>query len=94
MRTAPTGLLSSADPEAVFRFAAEAAALTNGHPSGYLSAGMVAALRLNSALLARLRFAAAFSFSTILFSEPRNQFAIFTSGKLGTVPLRGIWTSC
>ena len=44
MRTAPIGLLTSADAEAVFRLAAEAAALTHGHPSGYLSAGMVAAV--------------------------------------------------
>lgn len=43
MRTAPTGLLSSASVDIVFRLGAAAAALTHGHPSGYLSAGMVAA---------------------------------------------------
>jgi ADP-ribosyl-[dinitrogen reductase] hydrolase len=45
MRVAPVGLLDVSDP---FRLAAEAAAVTHGHPSGYLSAGalgvMVAAL--------------------------------------------------
>ena len=44
MRTAPIGLLPFADVETTFRLAAEAAALTHGHPSGYLSAGMVAAI--------------------------------------------------
>ena len=44
MRTAPIGLLPCADVDTVFRLAAEAAALTHGHPSGYLSAGMVAAI--------------------------------------------------
>jgi ADP-ribosylglycohydrolase len=45
MRVAPLGLIGSGgDPESVFRTAAEAAALTHSHPSGYLSAGMVASL--------------------------------------------------
>src|ERR1039458_7343600 len=44
MRTAPLGLVRFADVDTVFRLGAEAAALTHGHPSGYLSAGMVAAL--------------------------------------------------
>ena len=45
MRVAPIGLVGPAgESDAVFRLAAEAAALTHGHPSGYLSAGMVAAL--------------------------------------------------
>jgi hypothetical protein len=44
MRTAPIGLLTFTDVDTVFRVGAEAAALTHGHPSGYLSAGMVAAL--------------------------------------------------
>jgi ADP-ribosylglycohydrolase len=44
MRTAPVGLLTFTDLDTVFRVGAEAAALTHGHPSGYLSAGMVAAL--------------------------------------------------
>jgi ADP-ribosylglycohydrolase len=44
MRTAPIGLLPLAGVETVFQLAAEAAALTHGHPSGYLSAGMVAAI--------------------------------------------------
>jgi len=45
MRVAPIGLVRPAgEPDTVFRLAAEAAALTHGHPSGYLSAGMVAAI--------------------------------------------------
>lgn len=45
MRTAPFGLIGSgADADTIFKLAAEAAALTHGHPSGYLSAGMVASL--------------------------------------------------
>ena len=45
MRIAPVALFCLADePTAVFQLAAEAAALTHGHPSGYLSAGMLAAI--------------------------------------------------
>ncbi|MEO6990940.1 MAG: ADP-ribosylglycohydrolase family protein [Candidatus Baltobacteraceae bacterium] len=46
MRVAPIGLLSArlGGPQRVFRVAAEAAALTHGHPSGYLSAGAFAAI--------------------------------------------------
>ncbi len=45
MRVAPIGLIGArGDAAAVFRLAAEAAALTHGHPSGYLSAGMVASI--------------------------------------------------
>lgn len=44
MRTAPLGLLPFLDAETSFRLGAEAAALTHGHPNGYLSAGMIAAL--------------------------------------------------
>ena len=44
MRTAPLGLVPSIDAGTAFRLGAEAAALTHGHPSGYLSGGMVAAL--------------------------------------------------
>jgi ADP-ribosylglycohydrolase len=44
MRTAPIGLLTFTQVDDVFRIGSEAAVLTHGHPSGYLSAGMVAAL--------------------------------------------------
>ena len=45
MRVAPIGLIGPKnDTGVVFRLAAEAAALTHGHPSGYLSAGMVASV--------------------------------------------------
>ena len=45
MRVAPIGLIgTSEDAKTVFRLAAEAAALTHGHPSGYLSAGIVASI--------------------------------------------------
>jgi ADP-ribosylglycohydrolase len=44
MRTAPVGLAGFADCAAAFRVGAQAAALTHGHPSGYLSAGMMASL--------------------------------------------------
>ena len=45
MRVAPIGLTGPAgDAGEAFRLAAEAAALTHGHPSGYLSAGVVASI--------------------------------------------------
>lgn len=40
MRVAPVGLFSP--PETAFRLAMECAAITHGHPSGYLSAGALA----------------------------------------------------
>jgi ADP-ribosyl-[dinitrogen reductase] hydrolase len=43
MRVAPIGLVHGALGD-TFQLAAEAAALTHGHPSGYLSAGMMAAI--------------------------------------------------
>jgi ADP-ribosylglycohydrolase len=42
MRVAPVGLAYPEDSKRAFRVAAEAAALTHGHPSGYLSAGALA----------------------------------------------------
>jgi ADP-ribosylglycohydrolase len=45
MRVAPAGLLPQRyDAERAFDLAAELAAVTHGHPSGYLSAGALAAL--------------------------------------------------
>lgn len=44
MRAAPAALWSQGEPSEVFRVGVEAAALTHGHPSGYLSAGMLAAI--------------------------------------------------
>jgi ADP-ribosyl-[dinitrogen reductase] hydrolase len=45
MRVAPIGLVSKGlKPEETFQLAAEAAACTHGHPSGYLSAGAMAAM--------------------------------------------------
>ena len=44
MRVAPLGWLTPWPQAQVFQVAAEAAALTHGHPSGYLSAGALAAL--------------------------------------------------
>lgn len=41
MRVAPIGLVSGIDP---FTVAAEAASITHGHPSGYLSAGALAVI--------------------------------------------------
>ena len=43
MRVAPVGLMEN-DPEWVFEMACDIAAITHGHPSGYLSAGAFAAL--------------------------------------------------
>ena len=43
MRVAPVGL-RFADPEEAFRMGCEVAAITHGHPSGYLPAGFLAAL--------------------------------------------------
>jgi ADP-ribosylglycohydrolase len=42
MRMAPVGLFPGMDAEARFLLGAEAAVLTHGHPSGYLSAGFLA----------------------------------------------------
>ncbi len=44
MRVAPVGLIEGLSPEMAFRVAAEAAAITHSHPSGYLPAGALAAL--------------------------------------------------
>lgn len=44
MRIAPVGLLFHQDPEQAFKTGAELAAMTHGHPSGYLSAGFLAGL--------------------------------------------------
>jgi ADP-ribosylglycohydrolase len=44
MRIAPVGLLLHSDHELAFRIGAELAAMTHGHPSGYLSAGALAAI--------------------------------------------------
>lgn len=44
MRVAPIGVMGTLNPEACFWLAARAAALTHGHPSGYWSAGVLAAI--------------------------------------------------
>ncbi len=44
MRTAPVGLFLWNDPAYAFRIGAEAAAITHGHPTGYLAAGALAAI--------------------------------------------------
>ena len=44
MRAAPAGLLPGIVPEAAFDLGVRGAALTHGHPSGYLPAGVLAAL--------------------------------------------------
>lgn len=44
MRVAPIGLFLHNDPKYAFRVAIEAAAITHGNPTGYLSAGALAAI--------------------------------------------------
>lgn len=44
MRVAPVGLWPAGGPADTFRLAADVAALTHGHPSGYLSAGTFAVI--------------------------------------------------
>lgn len=44
MRSAPVGLFRRFDPKQAFELGARSAAITHGHPSGYLSAGMVSAI--------------------------------------------------
>ena len=44
MRSAPVGLFRRFDPKQAFDLGARSAAITHGHPSGYLSAGMVSAI--------------------------------------------------
>ncbi len=44
MRVSPVGLFLHTDPSLAFRVAAEAAAVTHGHASGYLAAGAFAAV--------------------------------------------------
>lgn len=47
MRIAPVGLLFYNDPANAFKIGAELAAMTHGHPSGYLSAAYLSALIAN-----------------------------------------------
>ncbi len=42
MRAAPAGLVSAGNPDRAFHLGCEAAAITHGHPTGYLSAGAFA----------------------------------------------------
>lgn len=44
MRIAPIGLFLHNDPEYAFQVGCDAAAITHGHPTGYLSAGALAAI--------------------------------------------------
>lgn len=44
MRVAPIGLIGYQYPDLTFKSAVDAAALTHGHPSGYLSAGFLGSL--------------------------------------------------
>lgn len=44
MRVAPVGLVFHDDPKEAFKISAELAAITHGHPSGYLSAGTFSAI--------------------------------------------------
>jgi len=44
MRMAPVGLVGPADPGERFNLGCELAALSHGHPSGYLAAGALAEL--------------------------------------------------
>ena len=44
MRSAPVGLYFWNSPEYAFQYGAESAAITHGHPSGYLSAGTLSAI--------------------------------------------------
>jgi len=44
MRAAPAGLMSAGDLELAFRQGCETAAITHGHPTGYLSAGAFAVI--------------------------------------------------
>jgi ADP-ribosylglycohydrolase len=44
MRVAPVGLFLHREPKLAFRIGAEVAAITHGHPTGYLAAGAFAAI--------------------------------------------------
>ena len=44
MRVAPCGIVYTGNPEAAFKLGKMAARLTHGHPSGYLAAGVFAAI--------------------------------------------------
>ena len=44
MRVAPVGLFLHREPEYAFRIGAEVAAITHGHPTGYLAAGALATI--------------------------------------------------
>ncbi len=44
MRAAPAGLMSGGDLDLAFRLGCETAAITHGHPTGYLSAGAIAVI--------------------------------------------------
>lgn len=47
MRVAPAGLMYYKNPEIAFEVGARCAALTHGHPSGYLSAGVLSGIVAN-----------------------------------------------
>ena len=65
MRVAPVGLLYD-DPAVAFRVGCETAAITHGHPSGYLSAGCQAAIIAH--LRAGARLAEAVNASTAMLA--------------------------
>ena len=44
MRVAPVGLVLHEEPDFAFKIGAEVAAITHGHPTGYLAAGALAAI--------------------------------------------------
>lgn len=67
MRVAPIGLVPSEDP---FAYAAMAAALTHGHPSGYLSAGAYAQI-LHALLFDRVPLPAAIELSLVRLARER-----------------------
>lgn len=69
MRVAPIGLVY-ADAEKAFRLGCEAAAITHGHPTGFLSAGYLAALI--SGLLAEKPLATALDDATRILIQSAN----------------------
>ena len=87
MRVAPVGLIRELTPSRAFDLAARCAAQTHGHPSGYLSAGVLAAvisglrggLDLNAALADALRLASGWSGSDETVAAVRHAEALAAS---------------
>ena len=75
MRSAPIGLMYYKNPDIAFDIGAKCAALTHGHPDGYLSAGTYAAIIANIVSGKNISEAVADSISILRTKENSNDLA-------------------